>query len=617
MTSTGGVSIREAAFRVVVTDGTPMVCSVSDGVRALLGYEAADFLSGKIALRTLIHRDDQDIADTLFSPSIQEAEGDANIRVRQAGGRIRCVKAHYRRTVVADGVVVDVLLQDAKSLPRTMENVPQAAGIAAVMENTDDYICFKDRNHVFTGANQTMVSLCSMDGHSTDLMGQTDYDVLPEELADAYYRLEKQVFAGAPVAHEVQETLGKDGKMGWVDNRKYPIRDASGALIGLYGIARDITAYKQTEAALRDSEYRWRFAIEGSGDGLWDWNVPAGTVFYSTRWKEMLGYADHEIGNDLDEWRTRVHPDDVARVMADVQAHLAGTTPHYATEHRIRCKDGQWKWILDRGVVVERDAAGQPVRVVGTHADITQRMLAALERDRAALAERSRRALLSALEDQQRVQAMLMASLREKEALLSEVHHRVKNNLQIVASLLRLESAQHSDPNITSVLGDLARRIHTMALLHAQLHRSASFSAVDLGAYLEQLSRYAFGAMVRPDGAIQLQLQLTPVTVSMDQAVSCGLLVNELISNAVKHGFPAGRIGQVRVELLPVDRGPAARVSVSDTGVGLPADFAARRDRSLGLQLATGLARQLGGTLDIGPGPETVFSVTFAVVPEP
>ncbi len=125
------------------------------------------------------------------------------------------------------------------------------------------------------------------------------------------------------------------------------------------------------QQSLRESEFRWRFAIEGAGDGLWDWDVPSGRIFFSKRWKEMLGHTQGEIGDGLDEWEKRVHPDDHDRAMAEVTAHLQGRTAQYVNEHRVRCKDGSWKWILDRGLVVERDARGQPLRVIGTHTDIT------------------------------------------------------------------------------------------------------------------------------------------------------------------------------------------------------------------------------------------------------
>ena len=148
-------------------------------------------------------------------------------------------------------------------------------------------------------------------------------------------------------------------------------QDEIGDLIG--GFNRLLETLKQRDTELRESEFRWKFAIEGSGDGLWDWNVPQSTVFFTPRWKEMLGFAPDEIGSGLDEWSKRIHPDDLVRVKVDVQAHLDGTTPLYINEHRVSCKDGSYKWILDRGLVVERDAAGKPLRVIGTHSDVTER----------------------------------------------------------------------------------------------------------------------------------------------------------------------------------------------------------------------------------------------------
>ncbi|MCX6935064.1 MAG: PAS domain-containing protein, partial [Verrucomicrobia bacterium] len=133
---------------------------------------------------------------------------------------------------------------------------------------------------------------------------------------------------------------------------------------------------------LRESEYRWKFAIEGSSLGLWDWDVTAGTCLFSNRWKEMLGLAEDEVANTIDEWSKRIHPDELAPVMAAVQAHLDGTTPHYLNEHRVRCKDGSWKWILDRGLVVSRDVDGKPLRMIGTHTDITERKRNEMEKNR-------------------------------------------------------------------------------------------------------------------------------------------------------------------------------------------------------------------------------------------
>jgi PAS domain S-box-containing protein len=142
---------------------------------------------------------------------------------------------------------------------------------------------------------------------------------------------------------------------------------------GLVCTVNDITARQQANAALRASDERWQFALEGNGDGVWDWDMVRNEIFYSASWKAMLGYQDNEIGASLTEWSQRVHPDDWAATMAASKAHLRGETPLYENEHRMMTRSGDYKWILDRGRVVKRDADGRALRFIGTHSDITER----------------------------------------------------------------------------------------------------------------------------------------------------------------------------------------------------------------------------------------------------
>jgi PAS domain S-box-containing protein len=134
-----------------------------------------------------------------------------------------------------------------------------------------------------------------------------------------------------------------------------------------------ITESKRAAEALRESEQRWQFALEGAGNGVWDWNARTNEVFFSRKWKEMLGYKEDEIGNTLDEWSNRIHPDDVPHCFDDLNRHFRKETTHYQNEHRVLCKDGSYKWIADCGKVVEWDANGKPLRVISTHSDITER----------------------------------------------------------------------------------------------------------------------------------------------------------------------------------------------------------------------------------------------------
>lgn len=140
--------------------------------------------------------------------------------------------------------------------------------------------------------------------------------------------------------------------------------------------ARMTRDLRDSQARLAELEERWKFALEGSDLGVWDWNVQTGEVWFSQRWKEMLGYEADEIGNNVGEWESRVHPDDWAAVMRDVQACFEGRVRLYLNEHRVRCKDGSYLWILDRGMVVTRDAQGRPLRMLGTHADVTHHHVA-------------------------------------------------------------------------------------------------------------------------------------------------------------------------------------------------------------------------------------------------
>ncbi|MEO0318746.1 MAG: hypothetical protein RL404_2423 [Pseudomonadota bacterium] len=150
-----------------------------------------------------------------------------------------------------------------------------------------------------------------------------------------------------------------------------------GTIAEIESVRKDLQAERasrtQAEAALRESEQRWRFAIEGSGDGLWDWDMSTNHVFYSSRWKAMLGYADDEIAPDISVWSELVHPDDKQRVLDAVQDHLDGKTAEFVQEYRIRCKDGSIKWMLARGMALHTDGPHGRVRMIGTNSDITMR----------------------------------------------------------------------------------------------------------------------------------------------------------------------------------------------------------------------------------------------------
>jgi PAS domain S-box-containing protein len=145
-----------------------------------------------------------------------------------------------------------------------------------------------------------------------------------------------------------------------------------GSVCGIVGVIADITAQKAAEKEIEKIEERWNLALMGSGDGVWDWDLSTNSVYLSPRWKEIIGYRDDEVGDSLDEWEKRVHPDDLPHVREVLDRHIAGELAAYATEHRMLCKDGTYRWVLDRGKVTSRNEVGVPLRIVGTHTDVTE-----------------------------------------------------------------------------------------------------------------------------------------------------------------------------------------------------------------------------------------------------
>jgi PAS domain S-box-containing protein len=162
-----------------------------------------------------------------------------------------------------------------------------------------------------------------------------------------------------------------NGDFIWRKSKAVPLRDNKGKLSYIAGSVLDIDGVRAAEEQLKTSEYRWKFAVEGNGDGLWDWDIGNNTVFFSDRWKEMIGYSASELVDSFSAWVALIHPDDVTETFERLQQHFRGEKRYYEAQFRMQCKDLSWKWILARGVVVRRDENGDPTHMIGTHSDIS------------------------------------------------------------------------------------------------------------------------------------------------------------------------------------------------------------------------------------------------------
>lgn len=216
------------------------------------------------------------------------------------------------------------------------------------------------------------------------------------------------------------------------------------------------------------------------------------------------------------------------------------------------------------------------------------------------------------LEERKRVESQIRQSLREKELLLEEIHHRVKNNLQIMSSLFSLQTRFTQQPEALKILKDSQSRIRSMALIHEKLYHSADFEHIDFGDYLKTLTTYLLHLYADVSGRVKIRLEIAPVNLTMDQAIPCGILVTELVSNALKHAFPGKAQGEIVIEFSTTLQ-QQALLKVCDTGVGLKKKPDFKKASTLGWHLIKTLTGQLKGNLKVDVDHGTCVQINYPI----
>ena len=297
-------------------------------------------------------------------------------------------------------------------------------------------------------------------------------------------------------------------------------------------------------------------ALDG---GLYD-------LYVSPQIEGLLGYSQAQWVADPVLWYERLHPDD-RRKLDEEFARGCITGGPFRADCRFLTRDDKIVWVHGEARLV-KDARGAPVLLQGVAFDITET---------------------------KRAEEVARASLREKETLLMEIHHRVKNNLQITSSLLKLQADRLADESAKRALREGQGRIRSMALVHELLYRSKDLANVNLGEYARDLTRQLLRSHGVDPSRVRVETRLAAVPLAIDVAVPCGLILNELVSNALKHAFPDGRHGSIVIELR---RGEEFdELVVRDNGIGMPAGFDGLTGSTLGIHLVQTLAQQIDGRL--------------------
>ena len=644
--------------------------------------------------------------------------------------------------------------------------------LQAILDNSPAVIYLMDVENRYLLINRNYENLIGLT--KEQILGKSIYEIWSHEIADSFAANNQKVLeGGTPI--KVEEVAPQEDGVHTYISIKFPLQDANGVPYAVCGISTDITEYKRAEEELKKSEERWQLALKGNNEGIWDLNLKTNEVFRSARYKEILGYEDHELGNDNDDWVRRIHPDDFDRVMQANLDYLERKIPYYAVEYRLRCKNGSYKWVMGRAQAVW-DEAGNPVRMVGSTTDISNHKLAEealrkseqqfreifehaslglslinfqthqfiqvnpayyqllgyseteiasltfdeithpddLEQDLHYMEQINQGKIdsfrlekrylrkngevmwgnltLTVLRDQdgkpgfclgmiediterKYAEDQIKASLQEKETLLKEIHHRVKNNLQIISSLLRLQSRQLRDQQAIALFQESQNRVQAMALIHEKLYQSSNLAQIDFQEYIKTLVQALFRSYDAHRHGVTFKCNVEPVSLALDTAIPCGLIINELVSNSLKYAFPETLGGEICISLQSLEHRfsnpgktsppapflqgegsqtppslqgnrsfsdseagrspevggsglnyridvlePQSSASVdpgefiltlSDNGVGLSENFDFRNSSSLGLQLVCRLTKQLEASIELNRSYGTEYKISF------
>ncbi len=606
----------------------------------------------------------------------------------------------------------------------------------AIVENTSDFIMRYDRagRHLYGNPAALTATGVAIE----QFVGKTHHDLgFPEHLCQLWHEnIEKVFLTGKSCIIEFDvELIGGDK---YLQLRLCPEFDENGEVNSVIGISRDITDLKLTQQAMKDREQRYALTLEAVNDGLWEWHIQSGQAFLNTRYFNILGYEDNGFPQNFSTWRQFVHPDDIERVDTEL-ARKVENGEGFVIDLRLKTKPGGWLWVTIRGRVVDWDADGKALRMVGTLSDISERKeieetnlflaqrgwmktgesffnslarflaeklkmdyvcIDRLEEgnfvaqtvavyfdgkfednvsytlkdtpcgkviDKSVCCYRNRVrylfpkdivlqemnaegyagitlinsegapvgliALISRLPidnphlienvlklvsvrsagelERQQSEKALQSLVLHKEFLMKELQHRVKNNLNVISSLLALEMERLHETQSREIFENAINRIQSMAKIYNKLYLSPDLARIDMSVYIAELGHSIFETYHINQKHIRLVTRLDKINLPSKYAVPLGLILNELISNSLKYAFSSDREGIIQVELLT--REQTIEFNVTDNGVGFSSDLDPMNSPSMGLRLVNMMAEQIHGKLNMSSVSGISVSIVFSI----
>jgi PAS domain S-box-containing protein len=447
-----------------------------------------------------------------------------------------------------------------------------------LVENINDVIYQLDNNGFITYVSPMVKTIIGYD--PSDIIGQKfDRFFFKEDLPILMENF-KKLLTGASLESEYR-ILTKSGKVRWIHTSSRPMV-VDGKITGIHGVLSDISERKRTVDALKESEELYKSLIRASPEAVTATDLEGKIIFASPQTIKLYYYdnQDELLGRNAFEM---IDPKDHERAMKNLKITLEKGFVRNL-EYTMLKKNGS-SFIGELNAALIKDAEGKPKSFIAAVRDITKRKGA---------------------------EGRLRKALEEKDILLREVHHRVKNNIQVITSMLSLHSKYIKDQQYSEMIQEIQNRIRSMALIHEKLYKSEDISFVNFNDYIKELVNELFRSYGANVAVIKPEISVQNVLLGIDDGIPCGLIINELVSNSLKHGFSGyDSGGKISIELTSSGEKKII-LKVSDTGVGFPNELDFKNSNSFGLRLVNTLVEQLGGEINLQRGEGgTKFNISF------
>ncbi|MGD2244938.1 MAG: PAS domain S-box protein [Candidatus Aminicenantes bacterium] len=548
-----------------------LVTIISPSVHAQAGYDPGDILGRPVTDFFLVPEDGAAVIQ-----KIKEAESvnDYEIKLKAKDGSPieASMSAHIIFGDDGEPAGVEGVLRDIIERKRTEEALKESEEkYRDLVENLTEVIYALKPTGEVLYVSPAVKSLISYS--PKEIEGRSFAELIHEEDLPRASKSIQKILEGESASNEYR-LKEKSGKIRWIHTSSRPILKGK-RVVGVQGILTDITKRKQAEEELQAREAYLDQLIETAQEAIVMADNTGKALRINQEFTRLFGYAQEEtVGQNLDE----------LIVPQKLQKNATLITEKVAKGEKVsfeairRHKNGRMiaVSVLASPIVI----GGKQVGTYGIYRNITER---------------------------KKAEEQIKASLKEKEILLQEVHHRVKNNMQIISSLLNLQSRHVKDKESLGLFKSSQNRVKSMALIHERLYQSKDFTRIDVADYVQNLTNHLFITYGINKDTIKLKMNIKDIFLDINNAIPCALIINELVSNSLKHAFPNGKKGEIQISMRPLSKDEIELV-VGDNGVGMPEDANLKNTKSLGLYLVNMLAKdQLHGEIKLDKTKGTAF----------